>query len=262
MSTRALKSTLAFCLLVLLGTSALASAEVFQRHNLRVVVTGGLSPQRLPRAGFAPIGVSVGGEISTTDKSPAPSLKTLQIELNRNGRLDYAGLPVCPYDAIQPASSSRALNACRSALVGQGSFGAEIVLSGQDPYPIKGKMLAFNGRSGGRPVLFGHIYAPRPFATSFVIVFAIKQLGKGTYGTTLTAHLPNALGSWGKLTGIELNLSRQYSYRGRHHSYLAAGCPAPVGFPGAVFPFARATFGFPGGRTVSGTLTRSCKVRG
>jgi hypothetical protein len=262
MSSRALKLTLAFGCLLLLGASALASAEVFQQHGLRVVVSGGLSPQRLPRTGFAPIRVSVGGEISTTDKSPAPSLKTLQIELNRNGRLDYAGLPVCPYDAIQPASSSRALSACRSALVGQGSFSAEISLTGQDPYPTKGKLLAFNGSSGGKPVLFGQIYASRPFATSFVIVFAIKQLGKGTFGTILSAQLPNALSRWGKLTGIELNLSRQYSYRGQRHSYLSAGCPAPAGFPGAPFAFARTTFGFPGGQTVSGTLTRNCKVRG
>jgi hypothetical protein len=262
MSHRTARIAVALALAAVLATAALAGAEVIQQKNLRVIVSGRLSPQRLPRRGVAPIAVSVGGEIATTDKSPAPALKTLRIELNRNGHLDYTGLPLCPYDAIQPASSQRALSACRPALVGQGSFNAEITLAGQEPYPIKGKLLAFNGKSAGEPVLFAQIYAPKPFATSFVIVFAIEQLGEGTFGTAFSAPLPKALGSWGKLTGIELRLSRHYSYRGDPHSYLSAGCPAPKGLPGAIFSFARASFGFEGGRTLRSTLTRSCKARG
>jgi hypothetical protein len=262
MSIRAIKASVAFALLIALGGSALAGAEIVQKGTLRVTVSGQLSPRRLPRAGVAPIAVSVGGDIATTDKSPAPSLKKLQVELNRNGQLDQTGLPVCPYDAIQPASSSRALNACHSALVGEGSFSAEITLAGQQPYPTKGKLLAFNGRENGKPVLFAQIYAPRPFATSFVIVFTIKRLAKGTYGTVLSAALPSTLGTWGKLTGIEMRLSRQYSYQGKSHSYLSAGCPAPKGFSGASFPLARTSFGFARGQTLTSTLTRSCRVRG
>jgi hypothetical protein len=251
---------LAACV-ALLATSALATAEVTQKGTLRVTVSGKLSPQRLPRSGSAPIAVSVGGQITTTDKSPAPTLKTLRIELNRNGHLDSTGLPLCPIAAIQTASSARALSACRSSLVGQGSFSAEIALPGQDPYPTKGRLLAFNGKQHGKPVLFGQIYSPSPFATSFVIVFAIAKEAKGTYGTALTAPLPASLRSWGNLTGIELTLSRRYSSGGERHSYLSAGCPAPQGFPGATFPFARTSFGFEEGRTLSSTLTRSCGVR-
>jgi hypothetical protein len=262
MTGRGFKLVVVLALLASLVVTAFAGAEVFQQGKLRITVTGGLSPKRLPRSGSAPIAVSVGGRIATTDSSPAPNLNTLQIKLNRAGVIDYTGLPLCPYDAIQPASSARALSACRSALVGDGSFSAEIALPGQPPYPVKGQLLAFNGRSKGQPVLFAQIYAPHPFATSFVIVFAIKQQGKGTYGTVLSAALPKSLGSWGRLTGIELQLSRHYSYRGASHSYLSAGCPAPAGFPGAVFPFARTSFGFDDGRTVNSTLNRSCKVRG
>jgi hypothetical protein len=262
MRPRSLRLILLAGLALALFATALAGAEVIQKGTLRVNVSGKLSPQRLPRAGAAPIAVSVGGQITTTDKSAPPKLETLQIELNRNGRLDFAGLPTCPYAAIQTASSASALSACRSSLVGRGSFNAEITLAGQAPYPISGGLLAFNGRSGGKPVLFGQIYSPKPFATSFVIVFTIKHLGKGTFGTAFTAQLPRSLSSWGKLTGIELLLSRHYSYRGHRHSYLSAGCPAPKGFPGASFPFARTSFGFEGGEKLSSTLTRSCKARG
>jgi hypothetical protein len=259
--SRALKTTTALALVALLLTVALASAEVTQKGTLRVNVSGKLSPQKLPRSGSAPIAVSVGGQISTTDQSPPPRLQSIEIELNKGGKIDYTGLPLCPYGSIQTASSSRALSACKGALVGKGSFGAEITLAGQAPYAIKGKLLAFNGKSKGKPVLFGQIYASHPFATSFVIVFAIKKTGKGTYGTALQAQLPKALSTWGKLTGIDLNLSRRYSYRGKSHSYLSAGCPAPKGVSRVSFAFARASFGFEGGKVLSSVLNRSCRVR-
>jgi hypothetical protein len=259
---RRLKAILPAAFAVLLASAALAGAEVAQKGKVRVSVSGNLSTQTLPRAGAAPIHVSIGGKIATTDKTPPPKLKTLTIEFNRNGRIDTTGLPVCPRDSIQPASTSRALSACRSSLVGKGSFSAEVSLTGQDPYLATGKLLAFNGIEGGKHVLFGQIYSPSPFATSFVIVFAIKKSARGTYGTALTASLPESLRSWGNLTGIELNLARRYTYRGKSRSYLSAGCPAPKGFPGASFPFARTSFSFYGGPTVSSTLTRNCQVKG
>jgi Divergent InlB B-repeat domain/NHL repeat len=242
--------------------SASGDTVITQRGNLRVAVSGKLSPKRLPRDRVAPIAVSVGGTISTTDASLPPQLKVLRVELNRNGKLDYAGLPTCVYGKIQPGSSSRALAGCRNALVGRGSFTANITLAGQEPYPTRGRLLLFNGLRGKKPVLYGHIYSPKPFATSFVIVFAVERLGKGTYGTALNAPLPKAMDAWGRLTGLEMTLSRRYNYKGRSHSYISSGCPAPRGFPGADFPLARTSFTFEGGAKLSSTLRSICKVRG
>ena len=238
------------------------TSEVTQRGSLRLSVNGKLSPKKLPRKGVAPISVSVGWNASTTDGSPLPKLKKIRIEINRHGRFEQTGLPTCPYNRIQPASSSRALANCREALVGQGSFSADIALKGQEPYATKGRLLVFNGEKGGKPVLFGQIYSPYPFATSFVIVFKVQKLGKGTYGTALSATLPKALASWGNLTGIEMKLSRRYSYNGKPHSYISAGCPAPKGFRSAVFPLARASFGFAGEGELSSTLTSTCQAKG
>jgi DNA-binding beta-propeller fold protein YncE len=237
------------------------ASELTQQDNLRLSVTGKLSPRKLPREGSAPIAVSVGWNIATIDGSLAPKLKRLGIEINRNGRFDYTGLPTCPIDRIHPASTSRALANCRSALVGQGRFTAEIALRGQEAYSAGGRLLVFNGERNGKPVLLGQIYSPRPFATSFVIVFAIEKQRGGTFGTALKATLPKALISWGNLTGIEMTLSRRYGYEGQRRSYISAGCPAPKGFPGASFPLARTTFDFEGGLALTSTLTRDCKAR-
>lgn len=248
---------ISLCLLA----ASLASAEILQRGNLRVSTTASMRPTRLPREGAAPIAVAVAGHIATTDGSRPPQLSALQIAINRHGRLDFSGLPTCRIEQIQPASSERALAACRSSLVGQGKFVGTIALPGAAPYPIEGRLLLFNGEESRRRVLFGHIYADKPFATSFVMTFAIESLRRGTYGTLLSANLRKALGNKRNLTGIEMTLSRRWRSGGRSHSYLSAGCPAPRGFGGAVFPLAKTTFSFADGRRFSQTLRRNCRAR-
>ena len=256
---KALLILLGSLILVLLASS-LASAVITQKGNLRLSVAGALSPKKLPRKGQAPISVSVGGEITTTDETLPPTLKALRIELNREGVLDYAGLPLCQYSRIQPASTSRALAGCRSSLVGKGSFSVDITLAGQEPYPTQGRLVLFNGEKGGKPVLFGHIYSPKPFATSFVIVFALSKRKSGTYGTVLSATLPKAMKAWGRLTGLQMTLSRRYSSGGHRRSYISAGCPAPKGFSKISFPLARTSFEFVGGTRLSSVLGSTCSV--
>jgi hypothetical protein len=121
-------------------------------------------------------------------------------------------------------------------------------------------VLAFNALLGGRPAILAHVYGREPAATSRIIVFHIRRTA-GTYGTVLTAVVPESLDHWGHLTHFDLRLHRDFTYRGRPHSYLSAACPAPPGFPGATFTFARASIGFADGRTLATTLTRNCRVR-
>lgn len=241
-------------------SAKVTTSEVAQKGNLRLALGGKLAPSSLPRNGFSPVSVSVDWKLATADGEAVPPLKAVRIEINRHGRLNLAGLPICDLGRIQPGSSDRALAACRSSLVGQGSFEADIALAGQERYASKGRLLVFNGRSHGTPVLLGHIYSPRPFATSFVIVFAIEKQ-RGTYGTALSAKLPKALASWGNLTAVDMHLSRKYRAAGKQRSFLSAGCPAPQGFPGASFPLTRTSFSFAGGLGMAETLTRSCRVR-
>ncbi len=262
MSARLARALAALALVMLLAGAASATGGVTRRGTLSLALSGKFAPHALPRRGPAPVAATVGWHIGTTDGSEVPNLKRLRIEINRHGHFDYAGLPVCPYDRIQPASSHRALLACRAALVGKGSFSANVSLRGQEPYSAHGRLLAFNGRSHGKPVLFGQIYSPYPFPTSFVIVFAVKDIGRGNFGTALAASLPEALASWGDLTGIEMTLWRTYGSGGRRHSYISAACPAPDGFSKAVFPLARASFAFRGGKRVRSTVTGTCRVRG
>jgi hypothetical protein len=248
--------------LVALTLTSLASAETKILGNLALSVQATLSPKKLPRETSAPIAVSVGWQIQSTDPAlKPPSLKSVKIEINRAGILDPTGLPDCPYPQIQPASTQRALANCRPSLVGQGSFSALVGLEGQESYVSRGKMLVFNGTRGGKAVLYGQIYTNYPFAASFVIVFRLSKEQKGTYATTLTATLPANLRAWGNLTEVNMRLARNYSYKGQKRSFLSAGCPAPKGFGAAPFPLARTSFTFNGAPQVSQVLSETCKVR-
>ncbi|HUC00530.1 MAG TPA: hypothetical protein VMS11_11945 [Solirubrobacterales bacterium] len=243
-----------------LALSAFAQAEVIQRGHIRVSFEGKLTPHVLPRHGTAPIRVAVGAKIDPTDSGSPPQLRRISISINRNGRFEPNGLPVCRLNQIQPSTTEGALEACRGSLVGQGQFSAKVLLSEQAPFPSDGRIYAFNGRVGGRPAILAHVYGSKPIPTSTTLPFVITR-SKGTFGTVLRASLPRVTGKWGYVTGLTMTLGRSFVYRGRRHSYLSAGCPAPAGFPGAVFPLVRASFSFDK-RTLSKTLVRSCQARG
>jgi hypothetical protein len=138
-------------------------------------------------------------------------------------------------------------------LVGTGTFAAKILLPQQASFPAGGKLYAFNGRYKGRPAILAHVYGTDPVPTSFTLPF-VMETQKGQLGTVLTASLAAATGKAGYITQLSLVLG---ATSGRAKAYLDASCPAPEGFGGATFPFARANFGFG-----ASTLTRSCKVRG
>lgn len=242
--------------------AAAAQAERVVRGNLEIAVLGRLEPYRLPRTRTAPISVIVFGRLLSTDGTTPPQLKRLTIDLNRHGVLRSRGLPVCRIPRIQPASSGRALKNCGRALIGRGQFWAHIVLPDQRPYKTEGRLLAFNGKAHGRPILLVHVFTSNPFFTSFVISFSIRHIAKGPWGTELSTDLPPALGSWGYVEEIKMTLKRQYRYRGKERSYFNAACAAPRGFKAVLFPFARASFYFANAPPLSTTLTRPCAVAG
>lgn len=246
---------------VALATLSPARAEVTQRGDLRVSFGGRLKPHRLPRSGTAPVKVSFTGRIGTIDGSAPPQLRRIAIEINRDGRLDRAGVPVCRMGQIQPASNANALLSCARAKVGEGTFSADVLLPSQAPFPSVGKILAFNGLFHGRAAILVHVYGTQPVPTSYTLPFLITRRRQGAFRTVLSASLPKITSGWGYVTGMSITLGRTFRSHGRVHGYLRAGCSAPSGFPGAVFTLARASFGFRH-EALSVALTRSCRARG
>lgn len=247
---------------LLLSAATLASAVTVQQEGLRMTVLSQIKPYKLPRDKPAPIAVFVAGHLENAKGGIPPQLQKLTIDVNKNGLLQSKGLPTCQIPQVQPASTERALSNCSEALIGSGRFWANIVLPDQGAYRTQGRLLIFNGRKGSKPVILAHIYTSVPFNTSFVIPFSIKRIHKGTYGTRLSASLPEALGTWGYLDRIKLTLRRKYTYKGKQMSYFNAACAAPKGAKRASFPLAFVDFSFAGRPSVAVSVNKTCGVKG
>jgi hypothetical protein len=230
-----------------------------QDGNIRITFDADFSPHALPRERPAPVRIDIEGRIATTDGTHPPALNWLEIELHRNGRLFNKGLPVCSAPILQSTSTETALARCRPALVGRGSFRADVRLGRE--VPATGAILAFNSRRAGKPALLLHFFAELPVRFTLIVPLTIGYRPEGQFGTVLRTRIPKLGGGFGSITEIDLSIARRYSFQDERRSYLSAACGAPADFPGAVFPFARASFRFESHREIRTTLVRDCRVR-
>jgi hypothetical protein len=261
-TTRALCALLSSTLIAAVGLSVLAQAEIVQSGDVIVAFHGDISPQRLPRTGTAPIAVQMGAKIKGTDPADPPVLERIVLAINSHGTLQSKGLAKCPLAKLGSLSSSaEAKRACGDALVGHGNVTSRVILPGQGAFASNGPLLAFNGAHKGHPAIFAQVATGAPLPLTYVIVFDLTKT-KGTFGTQLAATLPPIASEYGYISAFDMSLQRRYSSNGEKLSYASAGCPAPKGANLASFSLAKASYEFIGGRTLTQTLVRDCKVRG
>jgi hypothetical protein len=255
------RPSIAIVLALALGTAATAHGEAVQEGNLVVRFDGGISPHALPRSTPAPVTVKIETTIETSDGAdPPPQLREISIGINREGQVFDRGLPTCKVRKIQPTTIAAARRICGGAIVGNGHVGVRVHLPNQPPFTFDWPLLVFNAkRSGGDRRLLAQVYGRRP-PSAFVLTFKVLKR-RGTFGTQIRTTLPKPAQKWAYVTHFDMKLRRIYTYRGKRRSFISAACPAPDGFPGALYPFARGKFTFAGGRVLSETLIRDCKVR-
>jgi hypothetical protein len=244
-----------------LGLAGLAQGESVQEGNLVVRFDGGISPHALPRSEAAPVTVAIDTTISTSDGAdPPPQLRKISIGINREGQIFDRGLPTCRVRRIQPTTIRAARRICGGAIVGKGHVGVRVHLPNQPPFTFTGPMLVFNAKpAGGDRRLLAQVYGRKP-PSAFVLTFRVKKQ-PGTFGNVIRTTLPKPAQKWAYVTHFDMTLRRIYNYKGERHSFISAACPAPEGFPGAVYSFARGKFTFASRRAVATTLVRDCKVR-
>jgi hypothetical protein len=252
---------IAIALIAALGAASLAQAEVEREGDVVVAFNGGISPRALPRTGTAPVAVTIDSSFKSAEGAdPPPQLKTISIGINRRGKIFDRGLPTCRVRSIQPATINAAKRICGDAIVGSGHVQVRVHLTNQPPFTFKGPMLVFHAkRSGGDRRLLAQVYGRKP-PSAFVLSFKIVK-EPGEFGTVIKTSLPHSASKWAYVTRFDMKLQRTYTYQGKRHSYLSAGCAAPPGFPGAVYAFAEGDFGFAEGESVTTTLVRDCTVR-
>jgi len=246
--------------LLALGGGAASNATTVQQEGVVVTFNAGFTPRDLPRDRPAPVSVEVEGKVRTADGSHPPALRSLEIELNRNGRLDSDGLAVCRASTLQSTSTRIALARCGRARVGSGSFQALVTLDRE--IETSGEIVAFNSRLQGKEALLLHLFAGTPVRFTLVVPLKIGHRKEGEFGTVLRAKIPKLAGGLGSVTEIDLTVGRRYSSHGERRSYVSAACEAPAHLPGGVFHFARASFRFEDHRQINPPpLLEGCSVR-
>ena len=242
-----------------LGVAGAAQGERTKRGNVLVHFDGGITPHALPRT-LAPASVWISSTIESTEGNPIPpQLQRIAIAINRAGKTFDRGLPACRVEDIQPATMKNARRICGDAIIGSGRVALQLVLEKDSPAPFSGRLLVFHARPrNGHKRIVAQIYGLSP-PSAFVLVFKVRKQDN-TFGTVIETTLPKSALRWAYITHFEMTLKRTFEYRGEQHSYINAACAAPEGFPGVVFPFARANFTFGDGREVKSTLVRECSV--
>lgn len=246
---------------LLLLASAPAWAAIDKDGDLIATFEGGITPKVLPRAAPVPVAVHVAGNFRSAsgDSDRLPQLRRIAVMINRQGELFDRGLPTCDVASIQPATQREAREICSSALIGTGHVNVQVRISGQAPFLVKARLLAFNGpRRDGRKLIFAQVYARQP-PGSFILTFHLDRRG-GELGTVLSTTLPPETQEWAYLTHFDMTLRRTYTHDGVRRSFVSAACAAPPGFDRVVFPFARVVYDFAEGTRLSASESGVCRV--
>jgi len=225
----------------LLVLTAAASGQIIQTFGVKVS----------PRVASKPITLRV-NETTKEDAAPQPPPMTRQvIYLQRGGKFNGRRFRHCRLSKLRKKGPKGCPKSSRIG-TGRGTGSAKPILGN-----VSAKLTLFNGtRSHGRDRIFVFVFPD--IGPTFVVVGTVKKR-KGRYGLILSAKLPQALISWGRVTGLAMKMRRVYGYRGKRRSFISAGCPAPKGFPGALFTLARTSFRFEGVK-LDQTLTEHCGV--
>jgi hypothetical protein len=238
--------------------ASFAHGERAQRGNLVVTLDGHFAPLALPRDRPAPVSVHLAAGLQTSDGSTLPQVTKVELGIPGQGVITTRGLPICSPRQIRDATTEKALRTCRSALIGHGRMVAQVKIPHQEPFEVRARLLAFNGKVGGRRAVIVHGLSPKPPAA--VALPFLFRLRPGRFGTILVAHLPRTLGPWPRFARLEMDLGRRYTYRGRRLSYIGASCPIPKLLTAGYFPLAQATFTLSSGEQISTEITRSCRA--
>lgn len=253
-------------LAIALGLLAVAAVAVAARRgndrveiragDLIIVGHGGFRPEALPRHRDAPITIYGGGKLSTASGELPPILDKLIFEFDRHGSVQTIGLPVCTMGKLVATDVPAARRACKNAIVGTGKGSATVKFPEQGPIPVSSPITLFNGpKKHGNPTILAHAYTTVPVATTFIVPIEIERIHKGVYGYRTEARIPKIAGGYGHPISGSVTVGRQWTYKGKRHSYVNARCETG-------HLQARGKFTFKDGTVLSGTFFRPCKVRG
>lgn len=235
--------------------TATAGAIRLQAGDIVVIGDGEIIPSTLPKFHNAPVKLRIHGRLTTVSGALPPILHKLRFEFDRHGRLETAGLPVCSYAQLKTTTVPQARKLCPGAIVGTGTGRAIVKFPEQDPIPVSSPLTFFNGpHEDGKWTIFFHAYNTVPVPAAIVFPVTVKKIDKGIYGYEVDAEIPRISGGYGIPKQAEMEVGREWTFKGERLSYLNARCEN-----GRLQ--ARGEFSFKDGTILHGSFLEPCTVR-
>lgn len=248
----------ALALLACAGVAIASGSRQFVVIYEKLKIKGGaeISPKALPRNRLTPITVRGGAKIESLAAKPPPALKEVVVETDKNGIVAAQGLASCSAGRLQGLDSLHARQACRAAVVGEGTTAVEVEFPGERPFVSKSKLLIFNGGvKGGVTTILVHAYLDSPVSAAVVVPVTVEKINKGRYGLRSVAAVPKIAGGYGSPLGFSLKIARDFTYKGKRRAYLLAQCPDG-------YFVVRGRLGFADGNLLEGNLALPCTPKG
>lgn len=251
------------------GVASIASASKITVRGGNLVATfgGNVLPVKLPKRRYAPIGLRVFGNIQTSDGTHPSAFREARFMLDRNGRIDTRGVPVCRGSQLEARNTAAARRVCGRALVGKGNAAVQIAFPEQEPIQVPSPLLIFNGGTrGGKTTMYIHSFITVPVPAAIVTTLTIQRIKKGRFGYYVIARIPRIVGGNGSAMRFNFTIDRQlFRFRGRRHPYLSARCTDGRFFSRllqANFFNEKRTPGVAAKTTLKGNLVVPCRSRG
>lgn len=195
------------------------------------VVTGGISPSKLPKHHRAPISLLT--DVSATNSgnpNQLPNPTTLaKVDYDKDGAFQQKGLPTCdPAQFTAATTTEQAKDACPDAVVGNGTSKIAVPLSsGAPPLTVDATTTVFNAK---HKTALLHTYNPVSGAQTLIGTVAkadpgpVPQGAGPGYGLTLTVPVPPLAGGSAVITEFNAKVKKVYRYNGKKLSIYTARC--------------------------------------
>ncbi len=210
--------------------------------NLQATLHARVEPARIPAGRSIPVSLHLGGEIQTGDGSLPPALREVQMEGQRQVRLDVSRLPACGAgDLIGTAPPPER---CAKAIVGGGH--AEVVSTFPEAKPVEIvlDLEIYKASARGKPAkLVAYAYMPVIEPGPILIPVRIQKLRNGRYGWKAVASIPKFFEGHNSITKLDLTLQKRV---------MSAVCPGD----GLQFKV-RSTFA--DGTVIQGSSIQDCR---
>ncbi len=185
-----------------------------------------VSPETLAAGKYAPVTWKLSGKFETSDGGHPPALRELELDIDKDVKLNAKGYPVCEGGGRDLRDPKAALKACRPALLGKGEAHVEIAFPDQEPILVKSPLTVFNrGEKGSEVKLLIHIFITVPVPAAVVTEVTIVRKGSGIH---TVSKVPVIAGGSGSLVDFKFRLGKTYSYKNKKVGYFEAKCPDGV----------------------------------